>query len=247
MRAFRMLLASMLGIVVACSAAAPAQAYVPRPDSDAPRGASPNWLPSEQWVMERWLPFDEDQLLSVLGMEYDELWAAFSQTGRSIRQVAAGRGIPRRVLVSRLLASRRASVTPEQLTVLRARTERVLGQPHLGEHMLFHFFHTWSVVRGSSVLGRPDFMRLQGQGMTAGEIAASAGVAEQDLRRRALAATERYVRVGVERGATSAAQGAYASAKNRFMLDGWIGHSWKRSCRGCHCPPEPGAPPPPGC
>ena len=38
-----------------------------------PKGARGDWLPSSEWVMSSWMPFDEARLYSVLGTDRGEL------------------------------------------------------------------------------------------------------------------------------------------------------------------------------
>src|SRR3954454_13597351 len=42
-------------------------------DSHAPKGARLDWLPSDEWVMSAWLPFDEARLDVVVGTDHAEL------------------------------------------------------------------------------------------------------------------------------------------------------------------------------
>src|SRR4051795_12679354 len=56
-----------LAATVLAAAPIEAQAASGPPDPDAPAGASGQWLPDEEWVMQRWTPFDETRLYDLLG------------------------------------------------------------------------------------------------------------------------------------------------------------------------------------
>ncbi|MDQ3767979.1 MAG: hypothetical protein M3370_00650 [Actinomycetota bacterium] len=43
-------------------------------DSDAPEGALGHWLPTETWVYEHWLPYDEDRLYELLDVDRGDVW-----------------------------------------------------------------------------------------------------------------------------------------------------------------------------
>lgn len=70
-------------------------------DSDAPEGALGHWLPTETWVYEHWLPYDEGRLYELLDVDRGDVW-------RHLRDDAA-----------RNLAQlgRRAGYTPERLAL----------------------------------------------------------------------------------------------------------------------------------
>src|SRR4051794_13519747 len=116
-------LASLLAVAVALGTA-PAAARAERPDSDAPAGAPTDWLPHEEWVMERWMPFDTDRLSAIIGLNRTDIYFYLRGTDahksdKTILDLARNRGIPTKSLVSRLLSRRRRSVTSAQLKVLR--------------------------------------------------------------------------------------------------------------------------------
>src|SRR4051812_33662246 len=112
-------------------ALAPTAAARLRPDSGAPPGADPNWLPAEEWVMQRWMPFDQASLERVVPIPLGQLYAKLKYGHRSLRALAISHGVPNRGLASKLLASRRGSVGPRTWRILRLRTNRILGQRHL--------------------------------------------------------------------------------------------------------------------
>ena len=202
------------------------------PDSDAPPGASGQWLPAEEWVMERWTPFDEARLYELLGTTRvgTERWLADSRGRRSLAELARRRGIGRGTLTRRLLAPVRGNMSRSRYERLRERTRRMLTQSHLSQHMLFHTFHTWAVraaARRTLGLSPAEWKKLrdrprgQGPGLTVAEIARRRGVPVERLRRPVLAAIERTTARGVRSGATSPAQAALQLEEQRWKIEHW--------------------------
>ena len=112
------------------------------PDSDAPLGAAPHWLPPDTWVHMHWIPFDEARLHRLLRTDRDELWSWLRHDVQTIAGLAAQRGWknPRR-LAAALVAPRAGDVSPAKLRTLRARALRILVQGHLSQHVLLHMLH----------------------------------------------------------------------------------------------------------
>lgn len=196
-----------------------------RPDSAAPAGASASWLPAEDWVMQRWIPFDERALTSRLGMPSEDIAAALDRSGVSLQTLARRRGVRVQGLAGRLLASRHLPQGSPLRATLLARTRRMLTQSHLTVHMLRHVFHTWTVTRdtqGIFGVGQERFDTLYfDQHRSMEEIAAKGGVADATLKRRALVAAERSGRMGVAAGALSARENRVLRARDRRLFRGW--------------------------
>lgn len=205
--------------------AASAVAGPVRPDSAAPVGASASWLPAEDWVMQRWMPFDERALTSRLGMPSEDVAAALDRSGMSLQTLARRRGVHVQGLAGRLLASRRLPQGSPLRATLLARTRRMLTQSHLTVHMLRHVFHTWTVTRDTQAIFGVDQERFDAlyfdQHRSMEEIAADGGVAEATLKRRAMAAAERSGRMGVAAGALSASENRVLRARDRRLFRGW--------------------------
>jgi hypothetical protein len=89
-------LMSTLAVLGVASAPAHAQVQLPaKPqiaslDSDAPAGSPPHWLPGEQWVMQHWLPYDEQRLYSLLGVDRGVIWRQLRDDTRNLAQLAVG-------------------------------------------------------------------------------------------------------------------------------------------------------------
>jgi Tol biopolymer transport system component len=144
-----------LGCLIACAGAAAARAQEPAlddavpapvggrpPDSDAPPGSPPHWLPHDMWVHLHWVPFDEARLQSVLHSSRAELWSWLRDDTQTLAQLGAQRGHPSpHELAATLVAPRAGDVSAAMLRRLRARTLRVLVQGHLSQHLIFHSLH----------------------------------------------------------------------------------------------------------
>jgi len=76
-------------LVLAVLAAVPVAAQAT--DSHAPRGARGDRLPSDQWAMSQWLPYDEATVDHLLHTDRDEL-ASWLNDQRTLGQLARRRG-----------------------------------------------------------------------------------------------------------------------------------------------------------
>lgn len=223
-----LLIAALLSVLVV----SPTSAQL-RADPAAPPGASADWLPSEEWVMERWLPFDQTDLLAMLGLDAPALWKLIGRTGRSIDGVAAARGVPRHRLAHRLVNARSSQFDATPRHVLITRANRVLSQPHLAEHVLFHPFHTWSVLRNTrEVFGVPQAAfddLLQRRHLSFIEIASTAGIDRAELRRRALRHAAHGARKGMREGAITPTQAKAMRRLDIASFDQWSQYRLERS------------------
>src|ERR687894_2735079 len=94
-------LVAVLAVLLLIPAAAAAQ------DSDAPPGALPHWLPTEEWVYQHWLPFDEGRLYRLLGADRGAIWRHLrDDAAHDLEQLARRRGLAPRELARRLVAPR---------------------------------------------------------------------------------------------------------------------------------------------
>src|SRR5918999_266670 len=101
-----MRIAGLLAAALALLGAAPAARAQ---DSDAPPGALPHWLPTEEWVYQHWLPFDEGRLYRLLGADRGAIWRHLrDDAAHDLEQLARKRGFRPRELARRLVAPRGA-------------------------------------------------------------------------------------------------------------------------------------------
>jgi hypothetical protein len=232
MRGAQTLATALVTGLVAALGAIPARAASGPPDPAAPPGASGQWLPDEEWVMERWTPFDEARLYALLHATRPgvERWLADSRGRRTLLELARRRGVGRAALVRRLVAPSRGRVTRWQYQALRERTTRVVTQSHLAQHMLFHTFHTWAVrdaARRELGLSEREWNQLRnrprgdGPGMSVVQIARRRHVPVERLRAPVLRSVTRATRRGVHRREIPSLQAAAQLDEQRWKIDYW--------------------------
>ena len=176
MRATRSLAAVLLA--AACGAG-PAAGSADAHDSLAPPGAPHTWLPDEDWVTRHWVPFDERRLTARLGLRSRELEAYLYDDHRALSELALARGLDVDQLRDELVAPWRATVDDARYELLRERTQRVLTQPHLAQHVFFHLFHGAALVDDPVMAyGLPagTVWQLRVDGLTPVEVAQRGGV-----------------------------------------------------------------------
>ncbi|MEA2148553.1 MAG: hypothetical protein QOD69_383 [Solirubrobacteraceae bacterium] len=156
-------------------ALAPASAALAA-DSHAPKGARADWLPTSEWVMSSWLPFDEARLYDVLHTSRAEL-ATWLNDRRTLGRFAARRGVEdQRKLADALVAPRLRTASPAMRRTLRARALEMVTQAHLARHVLFHIYHTPAIPRHArEIFGMAPkaYRALRDSGWTPTRIAAS--------------------------------------------------------------------------
>jgi hypothetical protein len=103
----------------------------PAADSHAPHGARLDWLPSDEWVMSSWLPYDEARLYELVHTDRAEV-DAWLDDHRTLGQLARRRGwTSQRALARALVAPRLKGVRPAMRPVLQRRALETLTQGHL--------------------------------------------------------------------------------------------------------------------
>jgi hypothetical protein len=223
--------AALSALLLACAASlvfvAAGQATI-KPDSDAPAGAASDWLPHEQWVDQRWLPFDETALNTMLGMSTQQIFDKLSATRQTLDDLARSRGVDTHGLAARLLASRHLRAGTAQRRTMLTRTRRVLTQSHLAAHLLGHVFHMQSVIgdpQRTFGVSATDFRTLYfNDHRTFLEIAATGGLSAAKLRARVLAETRAAGRQGVRAGAMSARENRILRARDAAGFGSWAGY-----------------------
>ncbi|MEA2156308.1 MAG: hypothetical protein QOE11_2448, partial [Solirubrobacteraceae bacterium] len=168
----RLLVATLLAIALAPAAAAFAA------DSHAPKGARGDWLPTSEWVMSSWLPFDEARLYDVLDTNRAEL-ATWLNDRRTLGQLAAGHGVEggARRLADMLVGPRLRTASPAMRRTLRSRALEMVTQAHLARHVMFHIYHTPAITRhAQEIFGMSPqhYRRLRDSGWSPVRIAGSA-------------------------------------------------------------------------
>lgn len=216
----RPLLLGLLLLALALPATASAEL---RPDTAAPPDAPAFWLPSEEWVMERWMPFDGARLSEELGMTREDVYYYLLRGHGNLESLARRQGVPVAGLAERLLEPRRHSVAAATWPLLLDRTRRMLDQRHLAEHVIGHAFHHWSIWRRPERIWGPRYHDLYARGLSYPQITRRVGVPRRTLRRRILRALARGRRRGLRTGALSVREAAVMEAWQQAAIDELVG------------------------
>ena len=134
---------TLLLVLLAAALAALPAAGAGAADSHAPKGARLDWLPTDEWVMSAWMPFDEARLDTVVKTDHDEL-VTWLNDRRTLLQLAKQHGVSgsASTLAHRLVAPRLPHVSRAMRPVIERRARDMLTQAHLSRHVIFHVFHT---------------------------------------------------------------------------------------------------------
>ncbi|HEX8083454.1 MAG TPA: hypothetical protein VF529_04135 [Solirubrobacteraceae bacterium] len=196
-------------------------------DSDAPPGALPHWLPTEDWVYQHWLPFDEERLYRLLRADRGAIWRHLrDDAAHDLEQLARERGFTPRQLARRLVATRRA--TPRMRRVLQSRALRVLTQGHMSQHILFHSLHQTAVPRASRrIFGTPnqEFLQLRRAETSPLQIGRLHGRTTAQMHVRAIGELRAMARRGVRTGSMSRHQARLLLDRQIRQIPRWLGQS----------------------
>jgi len=193
-----------------------------QPDSNAPEGAKAHWLPKDAWVMQHFLPFDEARLYALLHITRKDLRKHLKTHGNTIAQLAASHGYPDQAKLAADLLGARATPT------LTARTNDVLDQSHLAQHVFFHVFHDPKIAESSEQLfgvSKQEFRAARKAGKTPLEIAKE----PTKLEGRVRALLEDAYDDAVQRGDTTASQAKTMLAVQMKTYDKWKDKVAKRA------------------
>ena len=201
--------------------------WEPHADSNAPANAPAHWIPmGEPWVVNHWLPFDEERLFRLLRAPRAEIWRWLRDDHRSIDAFARRRGHSVVALTDALVAPRRSSVSPGQLAVLRARTLRVLTQGHLAQHIIFHSLHQTAIPNASpqlfGVRAKAAWDRLRIEEMSPVRIARLHGRTRAQVQSDCVALLRGLASAGVRRRETSQRQADLLLARQLRQLPRWL-------------------------
>jgi hypothetical protein len=221
-------LAVVLGITTA-TATAIADTPIPRPpDSDAPAGAAPHWLPPDHWIHHHYTPFDEARLYALLHVDRAGLWSWLRDDTQTIAQLAATKGWPDpRKLAAALVAPRAKDVGQEMLAELRSRTYRILVQGHLSQHVIFHSLHQESgpaaAPRLFGVASSSAFQRLRRLDISPLQIGRAHGRTRASMQRGLEAVLREAVHHGVHEGDMSERQAETLLRRQLRQVPRWLG------------------------
>ncbi len=198
------------------------------PDSDAPPGSAPHWLPHDMWVHLHWVPFDEARLQSLLHSSRRALWQWLRNDVQTLAALGKAHGYrsPSK-LAAALVAPRAKDVSPKMLRELQARTLRVLVQGHLSQHLIFHSLHQEAGPEAASELfGVKDteaFQRLRRLDLSPLRIGRTHGRTRAQMQRGLERELRAAAREGVETKATSPRQAQIVLQRQLRQVPRWLG------------------------
>ncbi|WP_272473158.1 hypothetical protein [Baekduia alba] len=200
-------------------------------DTHAPKGARLDWLPTDEWVMSAWLPFDEDRLDVVVGTDHDEL-ATWLNDHRTLLQLAHAHHVPGSTaqIAHALVAPRLAHVKRAMRPVLQKRAETLLTQAHLSRHVLFHVFHTPAIpdnARSVFGLSPARFRTLRDHAMSPIAIGARGGKSAEHVRGALWALLVKRADRGVALGAMSRTEATHLLAEQKDQLAVYAGRAFR--------------------
>lgn len=140
-RIVRTIATLVLAASFALSALAVFAAHAPAKDSLAPKSAGDRWLPCERWVMHHWNPVDMPAFYARTGIRQTELfdWLA-DDDHHTLAGILKKKGFdPKETLAASLAVKERSSAKTR--AILTERTNRLLTQGHLAQHVFFRWFH----------------------------------------------------------------------------------------------------------
>jgi hypothetical protein len=218
------LLLLVLGALLVVPAAAQAA------DSHAPHGARLDWLPSDEWVMSSWLPYDEARLYALVHTDRAEV-DAWLDDHRTLGQLARSRGwSSQRKLAHALVAPRLKAVRPAMRPVLERRALETLTQGHLSNHVVFHVFHTPAIAdHARTIFGlRPaTFRHLRDSGLSPRTIAQRGGRTRAGAQARIAKVLKARGDRAVGLGAMSRTQAKALYAEQMAALPAFMAHTYR--------------------
>src|SRR5215212_8339491 len=226
-----LLLLVALGLILAAPAAGqvavPAKPQTTSLDSEAPPGAPPHWLPGERWVMQHWLPYDEQRLYRLLGVDRGVIWRQLRDDTRNLAQLAEQRGWEPQALAAALVAPWRARLRdPGRLALLQRRALRTLTQGHLAQHIFFHSLHQEAIPSHATAIfgvgSRAEWSTLRRSEMSPLQICRLNGLPRGHAQEQAAATLREYARKGIARQSMPAAQAERLLSRQLRQLPRWL-------------------------
>ena len=227
----RAILALTLAVVLAAPAAAqvqaPAKPQTRSLDSDAPPDAPPHWLPSEQWVMQHWIPYDEARLYRLLGVARGDVWRRLRDDTRTLADLARERGWEPRDLARELVAPWRGKLRePRRLATLESRALRTLTQGHLSQHLFFHSLHQDAIPDAApaifGVSSRAEFQGLRRAELSPLQICRLNGLSRAHAQGRAARTLAAMAAKGVHGQAIPAVQARRLLRRQLRQVPRWL-------------------------
>lgn len=211
-----------LTVCVFLVAAAPVVAR----DSHAPDGARDRWLPCESWVMYHWIPFDQERLWAITGIKKLEFrhWIA-DDDNHTLGMLVERHGHDPKDVTDQLMQQWRGKVSAQKLEELERRTNELMTQGHLSQHVFFHYFHDPLLAMNSKwIFNIPpgDYHRARLRGYSPSEIAIRGGVSVRKAVRRTMTVMQRNQNEAVKNDQTSRAQAESFLRQQRKWTNFWL-------------------------
>jgi hypothetical protein len=214
----------LVAVLVPAGAAAAA-------DSHAPRGARLDWLPTDEWVMSGWMPFDQARLDRVVKTDHDEL-VTWLDDHRTLLALARKHGVrdSTAALAHRLVAPRLAHVPRAMRPVLEARARTMITQAHLSRHVIFHVFHTPAIPRNAHAIfgvSASRFRALRDSAKTPLAIGAAGGRSATHVRGALWSLLVARADRGVRLGAMSRGEAGSLLGEQKLQLTLYLGRAFR--------------------
>jgi hypothetical protein len=165
-------------------------------------------------------------LLHVLRVTRPELLAWLRDDDHhSVRQLAARRGLSVAAAADRLVSPWRGQVSRARYAALGRRARDTLTQPHLAQHVLFHYFHEPAIaIAADRIFGVSplEYQRALLLGRSPAEIARAHGRSPGQAAREALRVLRIAGARGVAQQATSASQAKAFYSMQRRGVRHWL-------------------------
>jgi AraC-like DNA-binding protein len=217
----RILAILAVALAAGLAAALPANGH----DSHAPPGAPHRWLPDEEWVMDHWVPFDESRLHDLLGIRTERLFTWLLNDHRTLGDLARRRGVDPDTLARRLIAPYKDRLSKHQYAIRLARSDDMVTQGHLAQHVFFHVFHG-DLLTGhfQSWFGvsHERWRELRLDRWSPRRIAREGGRDPQVVARHVVGWYAMMADDGVDRHATSRAEADYMLARQVRLTNCWM-------------------------
>lgn len=222
---------TLLLVLLAAVLAAVPVAGAGAADSHAPKGARLDWLPSDEWVMSGWLPFDEARLDTIVKTDHDEL-VTWLNDHRTLLALARQHGVTGTTaqLAHRLVAPRLPRVSRAMRPVLERRASDMLTQAHLSRHVIFHVFHTPAIPENArAIFGMSPsrFRSLRDSGLSPVGIGAKGGRSATHVRGALWSLLVARAARGVRLGAMSRTEADHLLAEQKDQLALYVGRAFR--------------------
>lgn len=222
---------ALLPVLIAAVLAALPVAGASAADSHAPHGARLDWLPTSEWVMSAWMPFDEARLDAVVKTDHDQL-VTWLDDRRTLLQLARAHGVrgSAPALAHRLVAPRLPHVSRAMRPVLERRARDMLTQAHLSRHVIFHVFHTPAIpdhARGIFGMSPRRFRALRDSGLSPVAIGAKAHRSAAHVRGALWSLLVTRAHRGVASGSMSHTEAAHLLDEQRDQLALYVNRAFR--------------------